>query len=83
MKPKPKTTATSYVAKVKRKTTNAKVLAEAIAKRLFTSGDGALATRLELKRWNETENDEVGLGGWCFKSAVEQIKQVLLEARPR
>jgi len=62
---------------VKRKRPSNKALAEAIAKRLFTNGDGTLATRLELKQWREAIKDEVGLGGLCFKSACDQIAEVL------
>jgi len=61
----------------KKQTTAVDKLAVKIAKRLFTSGNGFVGTRLEIKRKDGTV--ELGLGGWGFQPAVYQITNVLLE----
>lgn len=50
-------------------------LAERIAERLFTCGDGAKAKRLELK-----DEHELALGGWCQAAVVTQIQKILVSA---
>lgn len=53
--------------------TETRLLAERIAMRLFTRGDGKVANRLELKDENER-----GMGGWGFGPAVDQVEAELL-----
>jgi len=54
--------------------TDARRIAERIAKALFTNGAGEKANRLELKDINER-----GLGGWGFEPAVRHITRILTE----
>jgi hypothetical protein len=54
---------------------DAKKLAENIADKLFTNGNGDNALRLELKSL-----DHKYLGGWCKQAVIDVIAQALEQA---